>query len=544
MLKKLPVFTFLILFLNIGVLFSDTFENAIRDGEYWKVKAMIDLGRDVNKKATSSSTPLNLAGHYARKDIVVLLVENGARVDLPDPYLTYPLAFTARGLGNGYALERLDDFLWIAQYLIDCGADVDSRDGVGYVAIDWAVHYDKVSNRRVIEFAYLLIRNGANLDLVGPLVNEDQLETLKAYQASLNDNGKDDDDIDDEPELENNEFTLLDIGTLDWDNSCVYSINDTGQICGSIRIKKKNSFFVWNTEEGLNFINLPSSAIPKKINNHGQIAGEYKDKKGKNKGFFRSKDLGFIDIGTLGGRNTWVYQINDKGQIVGGSETGKKSHIDKNKKVIHAFVWEYSLGSSKMRDLGILKGDNEIEGDESIATSINNHGEIVGFSNEALIKANNDKVTRGCYQAVRWSAAGPEKLLGLYHEESKALFINNNSQIAFSSTTKKNLFIDTNGYIYELPFENVWRAVLTDDNYALVNEQFLAHYDIQDDNDIKVTSAELGSFLNPENNQEGYWKKLDRLIDINNAHQIPVAGQTIYEESHALLMFPDKAIGS
>ena len=247
------------------MLFSDTFENAIRDGEYWKVKAMIDLGRDVNKKATSSSTPLNLAGHYARKDIVVLLVENGARVDLPDPYLTYPLAFTARGLGNGYALERLDDFLWIAQYLIDCGADVDSRDGVGYVAIDWAVHYDKVSNRRVIEFAYLLIRNGANLDLVGPLVNEDQLETLKAYQASLNDNGKDDDDIDDEPELENNEFTLLDIGTLDWDNSCVYSINDTGQICGSIRIKKKNSFFVWNTEEGLNFINLPSSAIPKKL---------------------------------------------------------------------------------------------------------------------------------------------------------------------------------------------------------------------------------------------------------------------------------------
>jgi probable HAF family extracellular repeat protein len=66
------------------------------------------------------------------------------------------------------------------------------------------------------------------------------------------------------------------------------------------------------------------------------------------------------DLGTLGGDNSVATGINDSGQVVGYSETSTGSDSP-----IHAFVF----ADGAMRDLGTLSGIN------SVATGINNSGQ-------------------------------------------------------------------------------------------------------------------------------------------------------------------------
>ena len=78
-------------------------------------------------------------------------------------------------------------------------------------------------------------------------------------------------------------------------------------------------------------------------------------------------------LGTLGGRNSEGWDINDVGQIVGAAETeivpeGEYSPV-------HLFVYE----GGSMRDLGRLAGDY------TIALAINNAGVVVGHSGAAFI---------------------------------------------------------------------------------------------------------------------------------------------------------------
>ena len=69
-----------------------------------------------------------------------------------------------------------------------------------------------------------------------------------------------------------------------------------------------------------------------------------------------------VSLGTLGGRETFAADINDKGQVTGTSETSDEE--------FHAFI--YSNG--QMTDLGTLGGS------ESRGADINNAGDIAGTS--------------------------------------------------------------------------------------------------------------------------------------------------------------------
>src|SRR5262245_60053990 len=80
-----------------------------------------------------------------------------------------------------------------------------------------------------------------------------------------------------------------------------------------------------------------------------------------------------LDLGTLGGGGSEAFGINDLGQVVGQSETGR-GHRE-----LHAFVWTRGArdgvkGNREMKDLGTLGGD------ASQANDINDLGEIVGLS--------------------------------------------------------------------------------------------------------------------------------------------------------------------
>lgn len=71
------------------------------------------------------------------------------------------------------------------------------------------------------------------------------------------------------------------------------------------------------------------------------------------------------DIGTLGGRSSGAYALNDRGQVVGWSDIGDGFSS-------HAFLWDSVHG---MIDLGTLPGE-----DLSCALAINDCGVVVGTS--------------------------------------------------------------------------------------------------------------------------------------------------------------------
>lgn len=69
-----------------------------------------------------------------------------------------------------------------------------------------------------------------------------------------------------------------------------------------------------------------------------------------------------VDLGTLGGTETFAMNMNDRGQVVGCSRTGAGA--------LHAFVWDASRG---MVDLGI-------DAANSCASDVNDGGQVVGYA--------------------------------------------------------------------------------------------------------------------------------------------------------------------
>jgi probable HAF family extracellular repeat protein len=75
------------------------------------------------------------------------------------------------------------------------------------------------------------------------------------------------------------------------------------------------------------------------------------------------------DLGSLGGvLNNFAQVVNNKGWVVGGSDISGDT-------VQHAFLWQEATG---MKDLGTLFPDDTAS--FSFAQSVNNRGEVVGFS--------------------------------------------------------------------------------------------------------------------------------------------------------------------
>lgn len=129
------------------------------------------------------------------------------------------------------------------------------------------------------------------------------------------------------------------------------------------------------------------------------------------------------DLGTLGGSVTEALGVNNKGQVVGESQTGA---IDQyGNPVYHAFVWDSVHG---MRDLGTLGGDLT-----SVAVGINDAGTVVGTSTTALVKKVEKKTGYTYYvstsHAVTWSSASQVHELG----DGSADSINNAGEIVGSS---------------------------------------------------------------------------------------------------------------
>ena len=125
--------------------------------------------------------------------------------------------------------------------------------------------------------------------------------------------------------------------------------------------------------------------------------------------FALGQNYKLTNLGTLKRGSGRVHDINSVGQIVGGSGYPHGSET-------HAFLWTKKGG---IKDLGFLPG-----GDYSVATSINDAGQVVGTSNS----------TNGMHGFLWTSANGLSQLTSLHPtDNSSAYAINQSGQIAGAS---------------------------------------------------------------------------------------------------------------
>lgn len=144
---------------------------------------------------------------------------------------------------------------------------------------------------------------------------------------------------------------------------------------------------------------LPGASSTKvaDINKNGEIVGTSGDHA------FQWSNGVMTDLGTVGGKTSAAYRINDQGVVVGEASTASGE--------MHAFVWQNGI----MKDLGVA-------GETSAAHGINSRGEIVGVASAKNVRGG----------AVLWSSGQRHFLgdLGPSGSGSTGISINDNGQIA------------------------------------------------------------------------------------------------------------------
>lgn len=325
-------------------------------------------------------------------------------------------------------------------------------------------------------------------------------------------------------------FQIHDLGTLHADSSAAYAINDKNQVVGKCILENTTQFFIWDDKK-FKLIDLPSTCTPTSINNNCQICGQYITDDGFTRGFVFDLMNGFLDMGTLGGANIWVEDMNESGQIVGYSETGKMSSLRSKFKEVHGFVWK----NGKLEDLDVLKGDIGQGGDESRAYGINDQGDIVGYSNYTHVYKG--KKLASVHKACMWQE---DELLVIFPHDhlasaSQAFDVNNKGEILAVIQTKHGC--------YELNYFDP----------STNTKRYLACGMQHQRNQINENSIMISSWCSIESllsNGEGYhdviltnngiWKNLKATYGINNNNIIVGEAENIYGEIHAVILLPEE----
>lgn len=141
--------------------------------------------------------------------------------------------------------------------------------------------------------------------------------------------------------------------------------NDRGEVVGDLFDGDEYHGVMWR--DGVNTVLIPSDEYTgswvRDINNHGQAVGACVSPDAVHACVWTRAEV--RDLGALGSGWSAAFGINDRGQIVGYSQTGEGE--------IHAVLWT----DGEMIDLGTLGGEL------SVAFRINDRGQVLGSSTTA-----------------------------------------------------------------------------------------------------------------------------------------------------------------
>ncbi len=238
--------------------------------------------------------------------------------------------------------------------------------------------------------------------------------------------------------------SMTDLGTLGGQQSEAEDVSDTGQVVGWSHINGGNSrAFLWEngTMQNLGTFGGRSSAAYG-INNAGQVVGfaEIVDNSDPQDPYYYQhaflwQNGAMQDLGTLGGKLSYAYGINDAGQVVGQSEYRNDAG--------HAFLWQ----NGTMQDLGTLGGTS------SLAYAINNAGQVVGSS----------YLPNGDTHAFLWQNGAMQDLGTLGGLISNAYDVNDAGQVvgtSYLANWMERAFLWENGQMKDLntliPADSGW----------------------------------------------------------------------------------------
>jgi len=154
--------------------------------------------------------------------------------------------------------------------------------------------------------------------------------------------------------------------------SYAYAINNAGQITGEALpsdIASRGHAVLWDPATGLRDLGTlgGNESQARAINNRGQVVGLTQTSYGGTHAFLWDSPTGMRDLGTLDARNTSVaVAVNDLGQVVGYSDAGDYSQ--------HAFVWDSVTGMKDLGAFGLYYSN---------ACGINDAGQIIGWAASA-----------------------------------------------------------------------------------------------------------------------------------------------------------------
>jgi probable HAF family extracellular repeat protein len=156
------------------------------------------------------------------------------------------------------------------------------------------------------------------------------------------------------------------IGTLDgFDWATGFGINEAGAVAGTANTPSTFRAFRWHAGTGIVDLGAGFFSTAMDINNNGQITGAARFGSVPLKAYVHSPASGLVNLGTLGGIESFGSSINDHGQVTGSSNTGTATVNGPQ----HAFLYTPGAG---MVDLGALGGYF------SAGVAINNAGQVTG----------------------------------------------------------------------------------------------------------------------------------------------------------------------
>ena len=136
-----------------------------------------------------------------------------------------------------------------------------------------------------------------------------------------------------------------------------------------------------------------------------------------------------IDLGTLGGQNSWMNwgEINDRGQIVGYSETAV---LDPNGEDICTFGTHLTCRPFLWQDFH-MSALPTLGGNNGQASAINNRGQIVGFAEDGTVDSScpANKTNNRTQLPVLWENGKAKALPTGNDPGGNALWINDKGQI-------------------------------------------------------------------------------------------------------------------